>query len=55
MRPDRELLGEYYERLLSAKELYERDGLEVPYGWKWPSHAARDPHLPPYHSVEGSG
>lgn len=51
-----ELLGEYYERLLSAKELYERDGVEVPFALEMGIRTLREVrNLPPYHSVEASG
>lgn len=51
-----DLLGEYYERLLSAKEFYERDGLEVPMALEMAIRTLREiRNLPPYHSVEASG
>jgi hypothetical protein len=51
-----DLIGEYYERLLSAKEFYERDGLEVPVALEMAIRTLRDVrNLPPYYSVGGSG
>jgi len=50
------LLGEYYERLLSAKEFYERDGMEVPPTLEIALHTLREiRNLPPYYSIGASG
>jgi hypothetical protein len=50
------LVGEYNELLLSAKELYERDGLEVPEALEKAIRALRKiRNLPPYHSLQAFG